>query len=63
MTTIATGLGVLVVGLMPNGRVEGIHLATPEGSQAAITRAGQTGRYREVMAANVFQRVRCEVEE
>ena len=56
----APKLGVVIVGRLPNGKVEGIHLETPEGATTSITRAAQTGRYTEILAATVFQRIKSE---
>lgn len=63
MSTIANGLGVVIVGKLPNGRVEGMHLESSEGAIVRIQSAVDTGRYVEVLAATVFERRRVEVSE
>lgn len=55
-----TELGVCILGRLPNGRLEGVHLDTPDDWQGRITAARDTGRYTEIFAAKVFQRVRVE---
>lgn len=52
----APRLGIIIVGKLPNGRVEGLDLPDGESAEARIRSAADTGRYVEIIAATVFQR-------